>query len=110
MGATKHGKERSRKRLGIKAKAVNRNVARVALLGKTKEHFDGGLYRYLVKIESETGNRNTNERILIYGTHIYVMAGNDLITMWAIPTRFLRRKPGREYDFPIEEVTDNEDA
>lgn len=103
MSTSKHGSERSRKRLGIPKKSVERNMDRVIKLGKSKEFYSGNLLRYLMKVES--GER-TNERILVYGSNLYLLGGNRLITTWPIPSHLLAKKPGREYEYQNEEVCD----
>jgi hypothetical protein len=110
MTNTRHGIERIRKRVGVSKKTVERSVQRVLLLGKPKEFYEGSLYRYLKKVEDDIPQRNNDEKLLVYGTHLYLLAGSRLITTWAIPSKYLRKRPPKEYEYLFEEVSHDEEA
>ena len=80
---TKHGNRRSRERMGIPKKAVDRN-AQIAL-EKGIRHRDatGKLKRYMDYLYMRGGCEANNMRV--YGDHIYIFRDETLITVLNVP-------------------------
>ena len=80
---TKHGGKRSRERLGIPKKAVDRNA--MIALEKGLKHGEtcGGLKRYLDWLYLKGSGEANNMRV--YGDHVYLFHDEILITVLNVP-------------------------
>lgn len=90
---TDHADLRVRKRLGIPRRAVEKQVAQALEHGATHSQFTGKFRRYLDGVflaERKASNMR------VYGGYLYIFAGEDLITCWALPTDFRNIKPRRQ--------------
>ena len=80
---TKHGSERTRERMGIPKKAVDRAAAIAYEKGLKHSETCGGLKRYLDYLYFKGGGEANNMRV--YGDHIYVFHDEILITVFKLP-------------------------
>lgn len=87
---THHGEERMRKRLGLPRKAVARTAEKALREGYTHSQFSGSFKRYLdgVYLKERTANN-----LRVYGGHLYLFAGETLVTCWQVPNKFRNAKP-----------------
>ena len=89
MEITRHGEARLRERMGVPKKAVARLAERALAEGKTHGEFAGAIKRYLDGVFLEYRNA-TNMRV--YAQHLFIFAGEKLITAWLLPSKFRNRK------------------
>jgi hypothetical protein len=86
MVVTKHAGKRIKKRAGIGKDGVERIAKKALNEGITHSQTNGTLKKYLDKIYFKYQNANG---LRIYGHFVFVFHGSILITMWAIPTKFI---------------------
>ena len=91
-GASAHGTERVRQRLGLPAKAVDRAVRNALARGTKRTEFSGSLRRYLDLLWHKGRERNAADNIIVYGQIIYLFAGDLLVTTWPLPPKYRNRK------------------
>lgn len=87
---TDHADLRVRKRLGVPRKAVDRQVAKALAEGATHADFSGAMRRYLDHVFLKERRANN---IRVHAGHIYLFAGNSLITCWPLPSKLRNAKP-----------------
>ena len=98
MYVTKHGNKRSRERIGIPKKAVDRNAKNALENGLTHGQTRGGLKRYLDFLYFHGNGEANNMRV--YGDHVYLFHDEILITVLNVPPEYrkqaakLQRKKG----------------
>ena len=79
---TRHGRKRSRERLGIPSRATERNAERALEKGLRHGETDGRLHRYLDKLYLQTGNGNN---LRVWAGYVYIFDGQALITVFPVP-------------------------
>ena len=80
---TKHGSDRTRERIGIPKKAVDRAAAIAFEKGLKHSDTCGGLKRYLDYLYFRGDGEANNMRV--YGDHIYMFHDTTLITVLSVP-------------------------
>ena len=80
---TRHGKKRSRERVGIPKRAVDKNAKTALEKGLRYEDTAGALRRYLDYLYWRGNGAANNMRI--YGNHVYLFHGEVLITVLNVP-------------------------
>lgn len=84
---SKHARERSKERTGIKKKSFERLLPKILKEGKTTKDFNGSFRRYLDKLHmSHSGKK----RFIIFGHRIYVLKNKTIVTVMLIPSEFLK--------------------
>ena len=79
MCVTKHGGKRSRERVGIPKKAVDRNAKNALEKGVRYEDTCGAMRRYLDWLYLKGSGEANNMRV--YGDHVYLFHDEILITV-----------------------------
>lgn len=87
-----HGAERIRGRLGLPAKAVERQVGNALARGMKREKFKGPLRQYLDKLWRKGLAMQSATNIVVYQDNVFLFAGSVLVTAWPLPGRFLDGK------------------
>lgn len=87
---TDHADQRVRKRLGLPRKAVDKQATAALERGAAHSDFSGSFRRYLDKVFLSE-RRASNMRV--HAGHLYLFAGETLITCWALPPKFRNVKP-----------------
>lgn len=79
---SKHGINRSRERLGINKKAVEKNARKALEFGVTHGETKGRLRRYMDKLYF---NNPKASNMRIYHHYVYIFGGNKLVTVFNLP-------------------------
>lgn len=83
MKVTKHGDKRVRQRIGIPRKAVEKLSVAARADGRKPADFTGSFRKYL-----DWTSREYMSTPLVYHGYIWAFAGDKLITVYSVPTRF----------------------
>ena len=91
---TEHGRERVRKRLNIKKKAVDRVAINAFEKGKKHSDFSGKFRRYL---DGVFLRHCTATNMRVHGHHLFIFDNDTLVTAWIVPPEFrsLAERAGR---------------
>ena len=95
---TRHAKHRSRERLGLPKKAVERNAKAALQEGVTREETRGSLRKYMDWLYHRD-NCEANQ-LRIYNGYVYVFCGPVLVTVFQVAyehrkaARFAQQKKG----------------
>lgn len=84
--ATKHGRDRLRKRNGLNHKSIDRIVEKVYRDGLQHGETTGRLNKWITKLYF---SNKTADSIRIYGDKAYIFAGSLLITVLQVPNNLL---------------------
>ena len=99
----RHGVKRMRERHGISKKGAERELDRVLRNGQTVDSFSGPLRRWLIKTVAKSEDRT----VVVHARKVYIFADSgELVTTWPIPAKFFKKERFREYEFPVEEVSE----
>lgn len=88
MRVTRHAEQRTRERVGLPKRAVDRAAARALRKGRPRQHFSGALRRYLNFIFMKRQKANN---MRVYSGYIYMFDGDSLITVLEVPPEFRSR-------------------
>ena len=86
---TDHAYDRMKERLGWNRKAAARMAKKAFEEGVEHKDTVGSLHRYLDYVY--LGHCNANQ-MRIYGEALFIFYGNRLITVYALPTKYRRKK------------------
>ena len=90
MRVSRHGEKRTRERLGIPRKAVERMAQKALVEGRSHADFSGSFKRYLDSVFLE---HQKAAKMRVYGQHLFIFASDEtLITVWMLPEKFKNRK------------------
>jgi hypothetical protein len=87
---TRHAFKRAKKRLGWGKKSLKRMMPKVLENGLSEKDFTGAFKKYL---RSKFLRKGTANHLLIYGEVIYFMRDATLITLYRVPSEYLRCLP-----------------
>ena len=91
-----HGEKRVKMRLGLPAKAVDREVANAYARGKRRTEFTGLIRKYLDNLYAKGVNSGSATDIVVHGNNIFLFAGSILVTTWPLPPQHRIRKAKRK--------------
>lgn len=82
---TKHAAKRTKERLGISKRTVEKNTEKALRYGIKHSDTSGSLHRYITSLywKEQTAN-NTR----IYGDYVYIFHNETLITVFPLPQRY----------------------
>lgn len=86
VNVTRHGEKRIRKRLGLKKKSADRIAEKALERGVTHAEAKGSLGSYMDSLFLSHGTANN---MRIYNRAVYVFRNNVLITVLALPKRYI---------------------
>lgn len=86
---TNHAYDRMKERLGWNRKAGERMACRAYTDGITHGETRGSLHRYLDSVFLSYGNAT---QMRIYGEALFLFSGSRLLTVYALPTKYRRKK------------------
>jgi RNA:NAD 2'-phosphotransferase (TPT1/KptA family) len=87
MFITRHAYKRGKQRLGLKRKALQRMAKKALKKGDSHRDAKGAFKRYLDSVYYS--HRNANN-LKVYGHHIYLFRDATLITIYHVPTKFIK--------------------
>ena len=93
MKVTDHGEFRTRKRMGVPKKAVDRLADRALKEGVGRCEFSGSLRRYLDGMY-HYHNEGANN-IKVYAEKVWIFSGDVLITVLDLPQRYKNSANGK---------------
>lgn len=82
---TNHGTKRSKERIGLPKRALERNAEKAYENGLTQSDLSGSLKRYMSKLFF---NNQTAGNIRVYCGNVYIFSANRLVTVLELPERF----------------------
>lgn len=85
MRLTRHGKQRTRERLGVPKRAVERLVEKALTEGKRHSDFAGSFRRYL---DGQFLKHRTANNMRVYSGHLFIFDSDTLVTAWLLPGKF----------------------
>ena len=85
MRVTRHAEQRTRQRVGLPKRAVDRAAARALKRGKPRQYFLGAFRRYLNFIFMKRRRANN---MRVYNGYIYMFDDDVLITVLEAPPKF----------------------
>ena len=86
---TNHAYDRMKERLGWNRKAGERMAYKAYTDGITHGETRGSLHRYLDSVFLACGNAT---QMRIYGEALFLFSGSRLLTVYALPTKYRRKK------------------
>ena len=96
MSPTTHGAKRIAQRLGLPSNAVERQAANAYARGVKRVKIRGPLRKYLDWLLAKGLYLQAATDIRVYNDHIYLFAGETLVTAWPMPLQFMEEKNGQE--------------
>ena len=90
LEVTRHAFKRAKKRLGWGKKSLKRMMPKVIESGLSEKDFTGAFKKYL---RSKFLRKGAANHLLIHGEVIYFMRDAALITLYRVPSEFLRYLP-----------------
>lgn len=90
---THHAYKRARQRLGWGRKTLERMLPKVLERGLCQKDFSGSFSRHL---RSKLQGNGVANHLLIYGEVIYFMRDATLITLYRVPSQFIKCLPLRQ--------------
>ena len=86
---TNHAYDRMKERLGWNRKAGERMAYKAYTDGTTHGETRGSLHRYLDSVYLAYHNAS---QMRIYGEALFIFSGTKLLTVYALPTKYRRKK------------------
>lgn len=81
---TDHAAKRAKERLGVPKRAALKNADRAFEYGLRLDNATGDLKRYMSGLNRNRGGGDAR----IYGEHVYIFVGQQLITVYRLPREF----------------------
>ena len=83
---TDHAAKRAKERLGVPKRAALKNADRALEHGLRLDNATGDLKRYMSGLNRHRGGGDAR----IYGEHVYIFVGQQLITVYRLPREYQR--------------------
>ncbi len=83
---SRHARKRTKERIGLSKKTVERNAEKAFEFGITHKEAKGQLKKYLTKLFLT--NRTINN-LRVYHRYVYLFAGNTLVTVIPLPNNLI---------------------
>jgi hypothetical protein len=84
---SKHAKQRSKERLGVKASSFERILPRIVAEGRRAKDFVGSFKRYLDNLHMSYPGRKD---IIVYAHQIYIMKDTTIVTVLHVPQKYIK--------------------
>ncbi len=84
---SKHAKQRSKERLGLKDSSLERILPRIMSEGRRARDFVGSFKKYLDSLHMAYPGKKD---IVIYAHQIYVIKDTTLVTVMHVPQKFIK--------------------